>query len=150
MSKIKILRIFKLLEEPYDVNYVMSYIQNVNNIRKLTNRSYCNYQINWDMKYLYECLPENLETETLLHLYKLGIHLQYIRFFEQLCNIESDPTKKYCVSTDSVWKDEEYLPLLKVLSKKCLTKYMEKFGAYDKQDNLNDRHLVDLIVTFIK
>lgn len=146
-----LLKIISALHETYDEQKTIEYNQNINYLRGPEQLlPYTNAE------YLYECMMQLLNYETVTQLFQWKVHLCDIKFFEVCCNhiMKNFDFRGKRISIDQhrarLIFGDNYKCLIKVLSKKCLTKRMLKFGAYDQSDNLNERHLVDLIMTFIK
>mgnify|MGYP003407238388 CR=1 FL=1 len=156
LNTVKLSRLFELLKEPYDLKLMLIHNKNIQNIKKTTN--YTNfYNIPmpyYDVTYLYECMADLIDYPTFIHLRKMKMHMYSMKFFERCFqsigfqHIQDTDSLDWMLSGNTT--DGEFLRLMQVLSKKCLTKYMEKFGAYESSDNLNERHLIDLILAFVK
>ena len=150
-------KVINILKEKYNKKQMYAYNYDVHEFRRLTGgiSCYSNPAAYHGVLYLYECMLQLLEYETVTYLFESKIQLNDLRFFESCCNyiLKNFDFKGKRISLDQhrarLIFGDNYKCLIKILSKKCLTKYMEKFGAYDKSDNLNERHLVDLIVTYI-
>lgn len=96
--------------------------------------------------YLYECLILLIEDWSIERLFMRDSHMIYMNLFEVCCNgLKNGGDNK--LYHRRIRNDCRIL--IRVLSKKGLIKYMEKFGAYESPDNLNDCRVADMILTFI-
>mgnify|MGYP003423167171 CR=1 FL=1 len=145
-----LIMMIELLDQPYNEDELDSYVRNMNILARKAD-----YSNPWKISlkfptatHLYGCLISLLEYNTIRYIFDKKIHLKYIRFSEYCCDRVYKLISNEFYSLDSL--DVHYSILKRILERKCLTKRMLKFGAYESPDNLNERHLVDLIMTFVK
>lgn len=156
LDKKDISKIIYLLNERYSANQMLIYNNEIKEMKRLIGQK--KYWVDptcYNVTYFNECILQLLHYETVTQLFLQKLHLNNIKFFEVCCNymIQKLDFRDKRISIEQhrarLVFDDNYKCLMKVLLRKCLTKRMLKFGDPASSDNLNERHLVDLIVTFI-
>lgn len=148
-DRIIIQKILRLIDEPYCVSDMLHHIREINDIRVKLNYIRHPNPTPYEAAHLHECLLSLLKNNyDITDIIRQNNHLYSIKFFEQVYDrlFKTDPhhpVKSYKIIQFN------YSIISRALAKKCLTKHMEKYGKYESPDNLNDRHLIDLIMTFV-
>ena len=147
----ELLKIINWLDEPYCEYNARQYIKDCNNTTKLLNgiELYSLQNIKQlRYKHLHECLLHLINFDDLMFLCLNRKIFKSIKFFERYCCrvMECEPSING-IPDLRVYK--RIKNALKSLTKISIAKQMQTLGAYDDPDNLNDRHLINLILMFI-
>lgn len=150
-SNVELLKIIDWLDEPYNNSDVRWYIDKCNNIIKtitgITPYTFNNFSDN----HLHDCLSQLLSCDNIAYLCSCNrdIIIQRIKFFERCC-YRFEKFQLMLTESDRRYIGERCKGMMNILTKISIAKYMEKFGKYESPDNLNERHLADLIATFVR
>ena len=150
-SSVELIKIIDWLDEPYNNSDARWYINKWNNTIRIITEIIPYAFDNSSDKHLHDRLLQLLSCDNVAYLCSIyrDVTLQRIKFFERCC-YRIEEIEPLLSELDKRYTGERCKAMILMLKKISIAKYMEKFGKYESPDNLNERHLIDLIVTFIK